>query len=309
MTALYFLAFLFCAAGVLVLLDLSPLALLSELPSFLPHRKVKTRDKIKQSLHPQKPRGIKRIITEAQAILKVTNQSGRFMSLCAIALALSIAGVFLASLIGNVFLMPVLGVGFALLPFLFILLQSYKYRQRLNGELETALSVVTAEYIRTEDIVSAVRESLDSCRPPVRDAFQSFLGQVTSVNANVELALGKIRDDSDNDVWREWIDAVILCQQDRTLKSTLQPIIRKLSDMRVVSGDLNAELYAPFRDWTIMGGLLLSLPFLIRFLNMDWFNILMYTTGGQIVLAVDAVMFFYSLIRVIRLTRPVEYRR
>ena len=205
--------------------------------------------------------------------------------------------------------MPVLGVGFALFPFLFILLQSYKYKQRLNGELETALSVVTAEYIRTENIVSAVQESIDSCRPPVRDAFQGFLGQVTSVNANVELALGQMRDEIDSDVWREWIDAIVCCQQNRTLKSTLQPIIRKLSDMRVVSGDLNAELYAPFRDWTIMGGMLLALPFLIRFLNLDWFHILMYTTGGQIVLAVDAVVFFFSLIRVIRLTRPVEYRR
>lgn len=309
MTALYFLAFLCMAAGVLVLLNLSPLSLLAALPGLLPHRKEKMKEKIKQSIHPKKLRGIKKIVAEARTILKVTNQGGRFASLCALALALSIAGVFLGSLLGNVFLAPVLGVGFALLPFLYILLASFGYKKRLNGELETSLSVVTAEYVRTEDIVSAIRESLDSCRSPVRDAFRDFIGQVTSVNANVELALGKIRNEIDSDVWREWIDAAIACQQNRTLKSTLQPIVRKLSDMRIVSSDLNVDMYAPFRDWTIMGGLLLSLPLLIRLLSMDWYHILMYTTGGHIILAVDAVVFFFSLIRVIRLTRPVEYRR
>lgn len=293
----------------MALFRISPASLAEDLPKLLPHRKVKINQQVRKVINPKKPNVIKRTITEAKSILKVTNQSGKFAPLCTLAFALAIIGVFIGSLLGNIFLMPVLGVGCALLPFLYILLESFRFKRRLNRELESSLSVVTAEYIRTEDIVSAVRESLDSCQSPVKEAFQCFLGQVTSINPDVDAALGKIRYSIDNDVWREWIDAVIQCQQDRTLRTTLQPIVRKLSDMRIVSGNLNSELYQPFREWSIIACLLLLFPALIWFLNKDWFRILMYTTGGQIILAFDAAVFFISLIRVIRLTRPVEYRR
>jgi len=43
--------------------------------------------------------------------------------------------------------------------------------------------------------------------------------------------------------------------------------------------------------------------------NADCGNILMHTQKGQVILAVDAAVFFFSLIRVIRLTRPIEFRR
>lgn len=309
MMALYFLAFLAMAVGMMTLCQVSPAMLVESLPKLLPHRKGKINQQVRKAINPKKPNVIKRTVAEARQILKVTNQSGKFASLCALAFALAIAGIFIGSMMGNIFLIPVLGVGCALLPFLYILLESFRFKRRLNGELETSLSVVTAEYDRTDDIVLAVRESLDSCQSPVKEVFENFLGQVTSINPDVELALGKIRESIDSDVWREWIDAVIPCQRNRTLKSTLQPIVRKLSDMQIVTGNLNADLYQPFREWSIIACLLLSFPALIWFLNKDWFHILMNTTGGQMILAVDAVMFFVSLFRVIRLTRPVEYRR
>lgn len=309
MMALYFLAFLAMAAGIMAIFQISPTQLAEEIPHLIPHRKGKINQQLKKEINPKKPNVLKRTIAEAQTILKATNQSGKFASLCALSFLLAILGVFIGSLMGNIFLMPVLGIGCALLPFLYILLESFRFKGRLIGELETSLSVVTAEYIRTEDIVSAVNESLDSCQSTVKEVFQKFLGQVTSIDPDVEQALGKIRSSIDNDVWREWIDAVIQCQRNRTLKSTLLPIVRKLSDMRIVSGNLNADLYQPFREWSIIACLLLSFPVLIWFLNKDWFHILMHTMGGQIILAVDAVVFFVSLFRVIRLTRPVEYRR
>lgn len=309
MMALYFLAFLAMAAGIMAVLHITLSQLMEEIPHLLPHRKGKINQELKKKINPKKPNVFKRTIAEAQTILKATNQSGRFASLCALSFLLAILGVFTGSLMGNIFLMPVLGIGCALLPFLYILLESFRFKKRLNRELETSLSVITAEYIRTEDIVSAVRESLDSCQSPVKEVFQKFLSQVTSIDPDVVQALEKIRVSFDNDVWREWIDAVIQCHKNRTRKSTLQPIVRKLSDMRIVSGNLNTNLYQPFREWSIVACLLLSFPVLIWLLNKDWFHILMYTTNGHILLAADAAMFFFSLVHVIRLTRPVEYRR
>ena len=47
----------------------------------------------------------------------------------------------------------------------------------------------------------------------------------------------------DNTVFQEWCDALIACQHDRSLKTTLTPIVSKLSDMRVVNGELETMDY------------------------------------------------------------------
>jgi len=44
-------------------------------------------------------------------------------------------------------------------------------------------------------------------------------------------------------------------------------------------------------------------------LNKDWYHTLMYTVVGQIILAVCAAAIFISTAFVIRLTKPIEYRR
>ena len=48
---------------------------------------------------------------------------------------------------------------------------------------------------------------------------------------------------------------------------------------------------------------------LLYMLNKAWFNSLMNTVLGQIVLAVSAVAIFISTAIVIRLTKPIEYKR
>ena len=45
------------------------------------------------------------------------------------------------------------------------------------------------------------------------------------------------------------------------------------------------------------------------FLNRSWYETLMFTTVGQIILAVTAALIFVSTALVIRLTKPLEYRR
>lgn len=44
-------------------------------------------------------------------------------------------------------------------------------------------------------------------------------------------------------------------------------------------------------------------------LDKDWYHTLMYTAVGQAILAVCAAAIFISAAFVIRLTKPIEYRR
>ena len=128
-------------------------------------------------------------------------------------------------------------------------------------------------------------------------------------NDDLRLALDNIKYKIANEVYRDWIDAVISCHEDKTLKTTLTPIISKLSDMRVVSEELDIMLYKPMKEFITMALLLVGNIPLIYFLNKSWFETLMNTIVGKGILALSAAALFVSLAAVIRLTRPIEYKR
>ena len=89
------------------------------------------------------------------------------------------------------------------------------YKKDIAAELETALSVVTTAYLRTEDIVTAVDENIAYLNPPVSKVFREFLMQIKLVNPDVEAALRTMKSRIDNEVFREWCDALCDCQHDR----------------------------------------------------------------------------------------------
>lgn len=56
----------------------------------------------------------------------------------------------------------------------------------------------------------------------------------------------------------------------------------------------------------VLGALLLAGLYL---LNQDWYDVLMHTVLGQCILAATAAAIFISAGFVVKLTRPIEYRR
>lgn len=96
---------------------------------------------------------------------------------------------------------------------------------------------------------------------------------------------------------------------DRGMKTTLTPIVAKLSDMRIVNGDLENMVFEPRKEFIVMQILVLGNIPLLYFLNQEWYDILMHTPMGQIILAVCAAVLFVSTAAVIKLTQPIEYKR
>ena len=94
-----------------------------------------------------------------------------------------------------------------------------------------------------------------------------------------------------------------------SLKSTLTPIVSKLSDMRVVNGELENLVFGPRKEFVTMAILvLINIP-LVRFINTDWYHTLVDTIPGQMVIAVCIAAVFVSFAFVVKLTQPIEYRR
>ena len=126
---------------------------------------------------------------------------------------------------------------------------------------------------------------------------------------DMNAALAELKSAIDNEVWREGGEALSACQYDHSMKSTLNPIVGKLSDMRIINGELENLVFAPRKEFISMAALVvLNIP-LLYFLNKDWYAALMTTVPGKAVLAVCAAAIFLSFARVVKLTQPIEYRR
>lgn len=312
MMVLLLLSFVGLSMGSLLLLRLSPRLLIHAFAQRIQQgqkNKLPIAEQIRHIQRPKKRSGWRATIAEATAILQQIGHGQQVGFLFASSLMLAIGGALISLMLGNIWLLPVLACGLAMLPFWIVLFRATFYKKRLHAELETALSVITTSYLRSENILSAVEENLPYLNPPVSDVFQAFLAETKLIHTNLPLALTELQGRIHNSVFQEWCDALMACQEDRTLKTTLMPIVAKLSDMRVVSAELDSALYEPLKEFITMALLLIGNIPLLFFLNQDWYRALTQTTPGHMVLSLCALAILVSFAAVIRLTRPLDYQR
>ena len=310
MTILITIAFLLAVIGSFLLLDLSPFSFLEGLADLFQPKKLSMKSRIEESRKNKKTKGLKLLFLETKEILRVTGKKGLFSALCVFYMILFVVGVFMAMTMKNTYLIPVLAVGFALLPFYYVKFTAGRHKRQINMELETALSIITTSYLRGKNtIIRAIEENQPYLNPPVAEVFRNFLLQVKLINSNLKEALDQMKLGVDNTVFHEWVDAVIACQDDYNLKSTLPSIVAKLSDMRVVSTELDLLLTEPVKEYITMVVLLLGSIPLMYFLNASWYETLMFTEFGKILLAICGVVIFISVAAVAKHTRPIEYKR
>lgn len=309
MTTMQLLACAGMITGAFLILGLKPMEFTDGLFAFLLQRPKTLKDEINEVTQRKKAGVLRREIKEAQEILVMTGREKRFSMICAISLLLFCLGGSLALLMGNIFLAPVMAMGFLFFPFWYIRLTASHYKKNVAAELETALSIITTAYLRNEDILTAVEENLHYLNPPVRNVFQEFATQVRVVNPDIEAGLRILKGRIENDVFKEWCDALCDCQYDRSLKTTLTPIVSKLSDMRIVNAELELLVTEPRKEFITMVILVIGNIPLMYFLNRSWYETLMYSVMGQMILAFSAALIFVSTACVVRLTKPLEYRR
>ena len=113
------------------------------------------------------------------------------------------------------------------------------------------LRIITNSYIRSDDIILAVQENTDYIKPPLQEIFKRFIVEATTLSSSTKQALYNLKNRVDNDIFVEWCDSLIICQDDRTLKDTLSPIVNKLTDVRIVNNELIVDAGHPALSNTI----------------------------------------------------------
>ena len=267
------------------------------------------RDKAKSLRGKGKKHGIYATLIKMRTALSSTGKSRQFTLVCFLSVVLFASGAILSVLINNLFLLPALSVAFALIPFFYTANTLSFYDKSTKEELETTLSIITTSYVRSDDILSAVKENIQYIKPPLREVFQAFEGDATAISSNIKRALFNLKEKVDNDIFREWCDTLIRCQDDRTLKDTLQPIVSKLTDVRIVNNELKTMMSSVRNEYWMMVALVVGNVPLLYMLNKDWYETLMCSVPGKAVLGLCGIVILITALLMMKYTRPIEYKR
>lgn len=241
MVVIYLLCFILICIGIVLLLGLTPEIVTNDLMKLISPKQT-LRDKAQIAKGRKKSRRLTKEILHIRDALEATGKARQFTLSCAASVVLLVVGCILAVVIDNYFLIPVFAVAFAALPFFVARSTISAYDKHIKEEMETALSIITTSYIRSDDIVAAVQENIPLLKPPIREIFQGFVGDTMMISSDIKDALRNLKDKIDNDIYAEWCDTLIACQDDRTLKDTLLPIVAKLTDVRIVNNELKTLL-------------------------------------------------------------------
>ena len=308
MTFIYFICFLLITVGVIILLRLNPEKITDDLMRFVSPKQT-LREKVLTAKGKKRSRKLTVELNRIRDALEQTGKGGQFSIACAASVVLMILGCILAIMIDNAFLIPVFAIAFAMIPIAYAKRTVNYYDNHIKEELETSLSIITTSYVRTDDIVTAVKENMQHLKPPVKEIFAGFVAENMMISADIKQSIRHLKEKVSNSIFGEWCDTLIACQDDRTLKDTLMPIVSKLTDVRIVNNEIKGMLVAARTEYFMMAAMVVGNIPLLYFLNKDWYAALMDTTLGKIVLAVCGLAIIVTAMMMFRFTKQVEYRK
>lgn len=308
MTFVYLICFLLITVGAIILLRLNPEKITDDLMRFVSPKQT-LREKVLTAKGKKRSRKLTVELNRIRDALEQTGKGGQFSIACAASVVLMILGCILAIMIDNAFLIPVFAIAFAMIPFAYAKWTVNYYDNHIKEELETSLSIITTSYVRTDDIVTAVKENMQHLKPPVKEIFAGFVAENMMISADIKQSIRHLKEKVSNSIFNEWCDTLIACQDDRTLKDTLMPIVSKLTDVRIVNIEIKGMLVAARTEYFMMAAMVVGNIPLLYFLNKDWYAALMYTTLGKIVLAVCGLAIIVTAMLMFRFTKQVEYRK
>lgn len=245
---------------------------------------------------------------EVEQLLAATGREGRFSLVKRASLLLFALGAMAALLLNNPFLIPVLGSGFAFTPVWYLRSTAAAYKKHLNGELESAISVITTSYLRSGDLPRAVKENIPYLNPPVKSHFEAFITESEMLNANMISTINTLKMKIPNRIFHEWCNTLIQCQSDRNMKNTLTFTVQKFSDQRIIQSELESIINEPKKEAVTMMFLVMGNIPLLYVLNHSWFETLMFSTPGKITLAICCGIVLFSFGRIMQLSKPIEYK-
>lgn len=260
---------------------------------FTSHRSIKSNAKKAKA---GKKNRIGRYCSESVQILRLLRVKNPENMLAAIAFGCAMLGIILGSALNNIPLSILFAIIGLALPFCAIQFIWSLRDQKISEALEIALTRITSSYMRPGmTFEDALKENLKEIPDAVRPIFETILLQTTYVDADIVKALRESKLGIHNSIYKEWVNAVIRCQGNQTLKPTLPHIVNKFTEQRIIIGEVKVLMQEPRRSFFIMTGAAVLSPFLLYLIQREWFSLLLTSAIGKVLLAILVICIAVSL--------------
>lgn len=260
---------------------------------FSPRQSIKT--SAQQAKSGKKGR-IRRYCSESVQILRLLGAKNPENLLAAVSFGLITVGVVVGNAFNNILLCFIFGILGLVLPFFVIRFVWSLWEQKMSESLEVALSRITSSYMRPGmNFEDALKENMNALSDYVRPIFETILLQTTYVDADIDKALRDSKLAIHNPIYKEWVNAVIRCQSNQTLKPTLPRIVNKFTDQRIIIGEAKVLMQDYRRNFFIMFAATALSPAILYFIRREWFSLLITSTIGQILLSVLVICLIITL--------------
>ena len=239
---------------------------------------------------------VRRYCSESVQILRLLHVKNAENFLAAIIFGLVMLGIVFGNALNNIFLSFIFSILAIVAPFFAIHFIWSLKEQKMNDSLEIALSRITSSYMRPGmTFVDALKENMNELPDPVRPIFETILMQTTYVDADIVKSLRESKLGISNYIYKEWINAVIRCQSNQTLKPTLPLIVNKFPEQRVIIGEAKVIMQEYRRNYFIMTFATALSPAFLYLIQRKWFNLLLTTTIGKALLALLVICLAITL--------------
>jgi tight adherence protein B len=194
-------------------------------------------------------------------------------------------GILIGWLLDNIYAAAVLAFGLALLPVAVIRIRTSEYLRHVNEKLESAMGIVTNAYIRSGDIIEAVKRNMKLIPSPLAIPFSQFLAETQFMDANIPRAVSKLRSSINNPYFHDWCSILIQCQSDRQLRYALPGIVERFSESRRLQQEMDTTMQGHIREYLLTVMIVLGSIPLMGVMMPEWYDMLMVSLPGKIVLA------------------------
>jgi len=217
-------------------------------------------------------------------------------------------GILGGAVIGKVFFREsffavAIGILGALGPLLYLNYKLIQTKSQRVEKLQSSMMILSNAYIVTEDFVQSVQDNIALLEYPA--PFRDFLIYVSLINGNIKTGLRRMEAQVDNIYFSQWIDTLVMAQDDRSLKYLTMSVVDSMNDVHQAQREADTAMYAIWREYFTVLILIFAAPMLFRILMKPAYLILVTSLPGQALLVLLLAAVVYSLIRAVQLNKPI----
>ena len=247
-------------------------------------------------------------LKDIKNVMNYMHMSNRFITVCIASIFFAIGSVIVAALFKNMWLVPGFITIAMSIPFIFIKIYSYKYSEKLQSELETTMSQITISYTRLLDLTKAIEENLNNINPPLRAPFEEFLTQARFTGSNERQCIDELDRKIENEIFHEWCDGLKKCVENENMMYLLKPSVDKFAVLRSIESKVKDTIAGLRIQFVIIAALVYANIPLFKFLYNDWYEVIVHTTPGNIVLGVIVLITAICIDAFIAMTKPIRFK-